>query len=106
MVVVEINLVFWRGIEIDLVLMWVSKLIFLERGVEIDFVVVFGPTTFWFSCMDRNLLFVLVLGSRLTRFSVRAENELFLMWRLIGLFFVRVVEVDLIVVCGPKITWF
>ena len=55
-VVVEINLVFWRGIEIDLVLMWVSKLIFLDRGVEIDFVVVFGPTTFWFSCMDRNLL--------------------------------------------------
>ena len=75
-------------------------------GVEIDLVLVFGAIIIWFSCMDRNLLFVLVLGSRLTRFSVRAENELFLMWRLIGLFFVRVVEVDLIVVCGPKITWF
>ena len=48
-------MVFVKGIEIDLVLVWVSKLNF-SSGVEIDFVVGFEPIIVRFSCMDRNRL--------------------------------------------------
>ena len=46
--------------------------------------------------MDRNWL----------GFCVRAENDLFLVWGSIAVVLVRVVEIDLVSVCWPKITWF
>ena len=44
----EINLVFVCEIEIDLVLVWVSKLTSFCAGVEIDLVFVCGPKITWF----------------------------------------------------------
>ena len=64
------------GIEIDLVLVGVSRLAFYA-GIAID-------------------LFLFV----------RAENYLFLTWTSIELVFVWVVEVVFVFVCGPKIAWF
>ena len=38
-------------------------------------------------------------------FCVRNENDLFLVWGSIEFGFVWVVEIDLVLVCGPKMTW-
>ena len=38
-------------------------------------------------------------------FVYRLKNDFFLTWGSIDLVFVRVVEIDLVFVCWPKITW-
>ena len=47
---------------------------------------------------------VLVRESRLSYFFVRAEDYLFSMWRSHDLVFVWVVNIYLVLVCGPKPT--
>ena len=49
---------------------------------------------------------VLVRRSPLTCFFVRAENDVFLMWRSIDLVLVCVGEMDLVFVFGPKTNLF
>ena len=36
---------------------------------------------------------------------MRTENDFLLVWGSIDFIFVRVVEIDLVFVCWPKITW-
>ena len=86
------NLFFMGGIQIDLVLGSGSKLICFFVG---------GSKSTSVLCAGRIYL-VLVYGSKL---CVRAENYLFLVWGSIDVIFVRVVEIDLVFVCWPKITW-
>ena len=62
---------------------------------ENDFVLVYGWKLPRFLYGNRNYLFL----------CVRNENDLFLVWGSIEFVFVWVVEIDLVVVCGPKMTW-
>ena len=56
------------------------------RGVEIDFVVVFGPIIVWFSCMDRSSL-GFSAGIAIDLFFYAGRKDLFLLWGSIDLFF-------------------
>ena len=114
------------GIRIELIAMMGSKLTrILLRGIEIDLVLASGSKLTCFLCGGQNRLrfclraenyLVLIYGSKLawflswksklTWFCVRAENDLFLACGSIDLVFVRVVEIDLVFVCWPEITWF
>ena len=56
---VEVNLVFVCGIEFDLVLVWVSKLNCFLFGVKIDFVFVCGPILLGFDVwIEIDMVFV------------------------------------------------
>ena len=84
-------------------------------GVEINFLVVFGPIIDWFWCMDRNW-FGFGAGIAIGFFFVRAENDFLLKWRSIVLGLLCVVEIDfisvweieldLILVQRSELTWF
>ena len=115
-----------RGIEIDLILKWGSKLtwfqwwvelhlFFFMCRIEIDLVLESGSNLTCFLCGGQNRLrfwmraenylvlfhgskmaWFLAWGSKLTCFCVRAENDFFLVWGSIDL-----------VLCGwSKLTWF
>ena len=86
------------GIGIDLFSVWRPKLTFVCAGVK---------KLLRFYLRIENYL-VSMYGSELTCFCVRAENYLFLIivWGSIDLVFVWVVEIYLVIVFGPEITWF
>ena len=92
---VEINLFFVCGIEIDLFLVWVSKLMFLMRRSRLTFVLF----------ASRNYL-VLLYGSKLTWFLCAGRKWLVFSVGIDWLSLMWVVEIDLVSVCGSTITWF
>ena len=69
------DLAFLWAIDIDFVIMWVSKLTFFVLGVEIDFVFACGLVIIWFLCVnwfqcgDRDDLFFCA-GRKLVVFNV------------------------------------
>ena len=125
-----------RGIEIDLILKWGSKLtwfqwwvelhlFFFMCRIEIDLVLESGSNLTCFLCGGQNRLrfcvraencLGLIYGSTLTWFLERGSKlnwfscadiiDLFLVWGAIDLVFARVVEIDLVFECWPKITFF
>ena len=92
-----ISLVFMCGIEIDLVLASGSNLTCFLCG---------GQNRLWFCVQPENYL-VLIYGSKLTWFLCAGRKWLVFSVSIeLDFVFAWVVEIDLIVVYGPKMAWF